>query len=275
MNSEIASWMIRMLKGAFIGTGFIMPGISGGALAAVFGLYERMINFLADIRKDFKDNFFFFLPVGIGGLLGLFVFSVVLSIFFEMAETQIKWFFIGCIAGTLPSLWKQAGRGGRQNGHVAALIICFIVCLLFLISADAAIGGEMPLNIYTWLFTGALIAFGVVVPGLSTSTLLIFLGLYAPMMRGIADLDLFMIIPIGVGGAVTIIMFSRAMSYLLNKAYNMFFHGIIGFVLASTILIIPTEYNYISMGGLVSLFVFFLGGLLGLWMCRLEEKQKK
>ena len=273
-NDDIASWLIRMLKGAFIGTGFILPGISGGALAAVFGLYERMIKFLADIRKDFRENLFFFLPVGIGGLMGIFIFSVVLSLFFEMAETQIIWFFIGCIVGTLPSLWSQAGREGRRKHHVAILIICFTAALLFLQFIEAAAGGAMPLNIYTWAVAGALIAFGAVVPGLSTSTLLIFLGLYAPMTRGIADLDLYVIIPIGIGGAFTIIAFSRMMAFVLDRAYSALFHGIVGFVLASTILIIPIDYDYFSIGGLLCLMVLILGILLALWMCGLEDRYK-
>ena len=70
-------WMLRFVKGMFIGSGFILPGVSGGALAAVFGMYERLISFLAHITKNFKENVLFFLPVGLGGVTG---------IFFQMAQ---------------------------------------------------------------------------------------------------------------------------------------------------------------------------------------------
>src|SRR5690349_12353202 len=101
-------WIFRFIKGMFIGTGAILPGVSGGALAAVFGIYERMISFLANITKDFKKNVLYFLPVGIGGVVGIFLLSIALSFFFERSEVQLLWFFIGCIIGIFPSLFKQA-----------------------------------------------------------------------------------------------------------------------------------------------------------------------
>ena len=269
INDNITSWLLRMLKGAFIGSGFIMPGISGGALATVFGLYERMIRFLADIRKDFLENFLFFLPVGLGGIGGVFIFSLILNYFFEVAEMQIIWFFVGCIAGTLPSLWRQAGStGGHKKHHIATLIICFAVAIIFLRYIDHAVGGNMPHNIYTWLLAGVVIAFGVVIPGLSTSTLLLFLQLYAPMMAGIASLDFSVIIPIGIGGVLTIFLFSRLMAFILDKAYGSLFHGIIGFVAASTLLILPGGFD------LLSLVAVILGILLAVWMGSLEGDNK-
>ena len=85
----------------FIGSGFILPGVSGGALAAIFGLYERMIAFLANVTKDFKKNVLFFLPVGIGALAGIVVLSFGVSYLLGNFETIILWFFIGCIVGTI------------------------------------------------------------------------------------------------------------------------------------------------------------------------------
>ncbi len=63
-NQEVGyttkDWMLRFVKGMFIGSGFILPGVSGGALAAVFGMYERLISFLAHLTKNFKENVFVF-----------------------------------------------------------------------------------------------------------------------------------------------------------------------------------------------------------------------
>lgn len=70
-NEGIIDWFIRFVKGMFIGSGAILPGVSGGALAAVFGIYENMIAFLSNIRKDFLKNVNYFIPVGIGGLFGI------------------------------------------------------------------------------------------------------------------------------------------------------------------------------------------------------------
>ena len=69
------SWLARLIKGIVIALGFILPGISGGVLAAILGIYERMIGFLAHPFKDFKENILYFIPVAIGMLLGIGLFS--------------------------------------------------------------------------------------------------------------------------------------------------------------------------------------------------------
>ena len=71
----MTDWLLRFVKGIFIGSGFILPGVSGGALAAVFGVYERIISFLAHLTRDFKKNVRFFIPLGLGGIAGVFLFS--------------------------------------------------------------------------------------------------------------------------------------------------------------------------------------------------------
>ncbi|MCL2616595.1 MAG: DUF368 domain-containing protein [Defluviitaleaceae bacterium] len=273
MSDTLHAWLVRFLKGAFIGSGFILPGVSGGALAAVLGLYERMILFLANITKDFRDNFLFFLPVGLGGVSGIFVFSVFLSFFFETAEVQLTWFFIGCIVGTLPSLWRQAGSLGRKNMHLAVLVLGLLGALSFLDYISRSVGGALPLNVYTWLMAGGLIGLSSIIPGLSTSNLLLFLQLYAPMTHGIASLDFGVIIPIGVGGLVTVLIFSRVMALLFKHAYAVLFHGIIGFVLASTIMIVPWHYDYTSLGGLLCAGIAIVGIVFGGWMCGLDSRR--
>ena len=75
MYKRLWDWILRMGKGILIGTGFILPGVSGGALAAVFGIYRPMISFLAHPSRDFLRQALFFLPVGLGGLGGVFFLS--------------------------------------------------------------------------------------------------------------------------------------------------------------------------------------------------------
>lgn len=110
-----SDWFLRFIKGMFIGSGFILPGVSGGALAAVFGIYERIISFLAHITKNFKENVLFFIPVGLGGLTGVFVLSFAVSFLLGEFETIMLWFFVGCIIGTIPALWKEAGKKAEEQ----------------------------------------------------------------------------------------------------------------------------------------------------------------
>ena len=115
----IIDWILRFFKGALIGTGFILPGVSGGALAAIFGLYQRIVSFIAHITRDFIKNCLFFIPIGFGALFGMFLLARPLSFFLENYNAQVIWGFIGCIIGTLPSLWKEAGKEGRHIPIIA------------------------------------------------------------------------------------------------------------------------------------------------------------
>jgi len=265
-------WIFRFIKGMFIGSGAILPGVSGGALAAVFGIYERMISFLAHLTKDFKKNVLYFIPVGLGGIFGVFLLSFAISFFFEKSETQIVWFFIGCIVGTLPAIFKQASKKGREPKHIGIMIITAIVFLLLLRNGESLINGSLPLNMGTWTIAGAIIGLGAVVPGLSPSNFLVYLDMYKPMTDGIKDLDFTVIIPIAVGVIITVLALSKLMDFIFKKIYTGMYHFILGVIFASTIMIIPVDYNYLNAGTLISVAACAGGILLGTWMSRLEEK---
>ncbi len=270
----MSEWFIRFIKGIFIGSGFILPGVSGGALAAVFGVYEKIISFLAHITKNFKENFLFLLPLGLGGLTGVFIFSVALSYFLDLYEVQILWVFIGCIVGTIPTLWKQAGIKGREKRHYVTMTITFIFMLAFMFYGDKLFSDHIPQNTFTWILAGALIGLGVIVPGLSPSNLLIYLGMYKGMTDGIKNLDFSIIIPIGIGGLLVLLLLSKVMEVIFKKAYTGFFHFILGVVFSSTLMIVPRNFNYLSLNIIPIILCFILGCIIGLWMTNLETKYK-
>ena len=268
-------WVLRFFKGALIGTGFILPGVSGGALAAIFGLYQRIVSFIAHITRDFIKNVLFFIPVGLGALLGMFLLARPLSFLLENYEAQVIWGFIGCIVGTLPSLWKEAGKEGRLKQHYVILVLTAIIGFCLLYAARHFLAAQMPLNFITWIFAGLLIALGVLVPGMSPSNFLIYLGMYRPMVDAFGTMDIMVLLPIMIGFAACLFSFSRLIDMLLNKIYSGLFHFVVGIVIASTLMIIPTNFNYLSFGVFVCFITFVAGIVLGAWMSRLEEKYKK
>lgn len=268
------NWFLRFIKGMFIGSGFILPGVSGGALAAVFGIYERIIAFLAHITKDFKKNVLFFIPVGLGGITGVFLLSFVVSYALGTYETFILWFFVGCIIGTVPALWEQAGKKGRKGNHLIILAITFIVSLVFLFYGEGLFTGGVAQNFGTWMIAGALIGLGIIVPGLSPSNFLVYMGMYKAMADGIKNMDLMVIIPIGLGGLICVLLLSKLMDYIFTKAYAGLFHFILGVVFASTIMIIPRNFNYLSAGTFICIIMCIAGAALGYWMSMLEKKYK-
>ena len=267
-------WLLRFVKGMFIGSGFILPGVSGGALAAIFGIYERIITFLAHITRTFKENVLFFIPVGLGGVTGVFLLSFVVSFALGTYENIVLWFFVGCILGTIPALWKEAGKKGRSNRDVLILVISFVAGLLFLWKGSALFS-HVDQNFFTWIIAGALIGLGMIVPGLSPSNFLVYMGMYKAMSDGIKTLNFGIIIPIGIGGIVCVLGLSKVMDYIFSKAYPQLFHFIMGIVFASTVMIVPTDYSGFTAGNYVACVVLCLAGIaLGAWMSRLEEKYK-
>ena len=278
------SWLIRIFKGIVIALGFILPGVSGGVLAAILGIYERMIYFLAHIKENFRENVLYFLPVGIGMVLGIALFSLPVEYLLEHYKIIVLWGFAGAIIGTTPSLLKESTReSDRDRTDVIWFVATFFIsgiCLYFLNS----LVGTLPANFLTFILAGALIALGILVPGLSPSNLLLVLGLYSPMLIGFKSLDILgTFLPIGIGGLLAFVIFSKSMHYALENYHSRVYHFIIGIVLSSTVLIlVPNPGNSESIHYantsiitfVTAAFFFGLGTWLGAWMSQLEEKYK-
>lgn len=275
-ETDNQSWLLRFVKGMFIGSGFIIPGVSGGALAAIFGLYEQIITFLANLTKNFIENVKFFIPVGLGGLFGIAVLSWGISYLLGTFETIMIWFFVGAIIGTMPQLWQEAGSQGRSAKDYTLLMASFIFGLLILNLGNQLMDGQVAPSFAAWMLCGGLIALGVLVPGLSPSNFILYMGLYQDMADGFKSLDLTVIIPIGIGGLLTVLILAKIIEYIFKKFYSGFFHFIIGIVAASTIMIIvPADYTGFSfIHYLMCLISLVTGTALGWWMAQLEQKYK-
>lgn len=267
---SLGDWFIRLVKGIIIGVGFITPGLSGGVLAVVFGIYEPLMRFLANLKHKFLKNVFFFLPIGIGGVLGIIAFSAVVDFAFSNFAAQFIWLFIGFIAGTFPSLFKTAGKQGRRTWHWALLGGMAVLILLFMRWMESINNMSLPQTFLNWVLSGALIGLGVVVPGMSPSNFLIYLGLYQPMASGIRQLDLGVIIPLVLGLIVCVFGFARLVSGLFKKAYTVMYHLILGIVVGSTLAIIPGGVKGWTIA--VCIILFFAGGAVSYLLSKLDEK---
>mgnify|MGYP000862723419 FL=1 len=278
------SWISKMIKGIVIALGFILPGISGGVLAAILGIYERMIRFLAHPFKQLKEDVLYFLPVAIGMLLGIGLFSYPIEYLLEHYQVYLLWSFAGAIIGTVPSLVKEANRDSeRDKVDLIWFWTTFIISGIALYGLNFVVG-SLSASFLNFILAGSLLALGILVPGLSPSNLLLILGLYAPMLTGFKSFDLFgTFLPIGIGAVLTLIAFSKFMDYALRVYHSRVYHFIIGIVLSSTLLILlPNAGNpeSISYAGLsivsyvIIAFFFALGIWLGIWMSQLEEKYK-
>ena len=278
------SWISKIIKGIIIALGFILPGISGGVLAAILGIYERMIRFLAHPFKQLKEDILYFLPVAIGMLLGIGLFSYPIEYLLEHYQVYVLWSFAGAIIGTVPSLVKEANRESeRDKVDLIWFWATFIISGISLYSLNFVVG-SLSATFLNFILAGALLALGILVPGLNPSNLLLILGLYSPMLTGFKTFDLFgTFLPIGIGAVLTFVAFSKFMDYALRVYHSRVYHFIIGIVLSSTLLIlIPNagSSESISYAGLsivsyvIIAFFFALGIWLGIWMSQLEDKYK-
>ena len=275
----------RFFKGVVIALGFILPGVSGGVLAAILGIYERLLGFMAHFRRNFKRDFWYFVPVGLGGIVGIALLSAPLEYLLAHAQVIVLWGFAGAIIGTLPALMKTAtSRAPRDWLDGVWFFGTFIISagLLYFMSE---LFGTLPANFGGFIVAGALIALGVLVPGLSPSNLLLILGLFTPMLTGFKRLDIVGVyLPIAIGGILAMALFSKLMDHLLVKFHSRVYHFILGIVLASTMLIlIPNPYAAESISYahatlstyLFSAIALAVGIALGYWMSALESKYKE
>ena len=248
-------------------------------LAAILGIYERMLRFMAHLTKNFKENFLFFLPVGIGGIVGIGLLSKPLEWLLQNYQIIVFWGFAGAIIGTLPALAKESTlKSKRTTGDLLWFFGSMVIGFLFLYFMGDILG-TIPANFIGFVIAGGLIALGVLVPGLSPSNLLLVLGLYDPMLKGFKSFDIMgVFLPIAIGGLAVMLLFSKLMEWLLTHYHSKVYHFILGIVIASTILIvIPPVANYSGftwVTAVIGIILFVLGAWLGLWMSKLEEKYK-
>lgn len=231
----------NFIKGIAIGIGAIVPGVSGGALALIFGIFERLTFAIANITKDFKKNVIFFFPIGLGGIVGVLVFSRVMNYLLNNYEVEVKYLLIGLIIGTFPLVIKEANRHGFKIKYLIPFVITLVTTVLFAILENQVINvipegnpGLIQLMVY-----GAIMGFGTIVPGISASFILMYIGAYQILLDAISTINITVLIPTGMGFGLSIILFANIVALLLKKAYGYTYYAILGFVIASIIPVFP------------------------------------
>lgn len=232
-------YLLLVLRGILVGFGAIMPGISGGTLCVAFGMYQPLMQLLAHpiqtLRKDGLRLAAFVLGVGIGfvGLSGL------ASWLMAKDSDGITCAFIGLILGTLPGLWQDAGKTGRGRAAYGSLAAGFMVLGGALLVLRRGGGVTIAPDFWGFLICGVFWGLSFVVPGLGSSTLLIFFGLYQPMLEGIAQLSFPVLIPLALGMGLCLLTLPRLVNLALEKKPVEIAHAIIGVTAASVLAVIP------------------------------------
>lgn len=254
-------FLFSTFKGILIGAGAILPGISSGVLCVIFGIYEKLINSVLGIFKDFKKNFTFLLSIAIGGSIGFFLFGSILNYFFTSYNVECKSLFLGLILGSVPSLFKEANK--KKKFRLSFLIYTFISFTigLFLFLLENKISNSSIVfhdNFIYLLLSGFAMSAGVIIPGVSSTVILMCFGTYFIYLEAISLLNLSVLIPIGIGLVCGSIFFLFLIRFLFKNYVHQTYYSIIGFVLGSIFVLLPNNINFIS------LLLFILGFIIAI-----------
>lgn len=228
-------------KGILIGAGAILPGISSGVLCVIFGIYESLINCVFNFFKNIKQNFKFLFPIVSGGLVGIIIFGNILKYLFFAYPIQVKFIFIGLILGSLPALIKESTSKVKFKPYYLLFTLLSLALGIFLVFLENHLTTSSA-NEYSFLFlmfSGLLMSAGVIIPGVSSTLILMLLGVYEFYIDSVATLYLPFLFPLGIGLFIGSFIFMKITQFLLKKYYAQTFFTIIGFTIGSIFVLYP------------------------------------
>lgn len=232
---NITSIVSIILKGLVVGASMLVPGVSGGTTAIILGIYDKLIHAVSGFFRDIKKNFLFLLVFCVGAGVGMLLFARVILFAVETWHLPMMFFFIGAIVGSLPMLYRQAKVTKFSPLYVVFAIVgvAIVLSLGYLPKPDTDFSGGGLSNIAMMLVSGLIIAVALVLPGISTSHMLLVLGMYNSTLTAIETLNVSYLLPIVIGVGVGIILVTKVLEMALNKFPQITYFVIIGFVLGS------------------------------------------
>lgn len=238
---NILSFVLIFIESMLIGIGGILPGISGGVLCMIFGFYRPLMETLADPIHKLVPNLGILLPLALGSATGFLVSAGAVADALGAYETIATCAFVGLIVGTIPEMWQDAGEKGRTKGSITALVLTAVIFTVMLTALNQGTGGvKLDADIFWFFVSGAFIGLSIVVPGLAFSSTLMFFGLYEPMMLGVKELRLDVLLPVLGGIVITIVILPRLVSGLFEKYHSIVSHITLGIVVGTTIPLMMT-----------------------------------
>ena len=254
--------IILFIKGFIMGIANIIPGVSGGTLAIILGIYEDFIGALSHFFKNFKKNLLFILPVGLGMLASIATMSNVID--YSLHKFTLVMFFVGLVLGGIPLLLNKVK--GKKDSKVFANIIAFIITfsivifmavakLIFSTDFSISFAHLSIISLILIFLVGILAAGTMVIPGVSGSLVLMLIGYYEPVIKTIKSLVHFdnvahnglIILIFGLGIIVGIVGIARLFEYLFKKHETVTYYGVLGFIFASVIAIPISTFTSISV----------------------------
>jgi len=253
VNKDYIVWI---LKGAAMGAADAVPGVSGGTIALITGIYERFIGALASFKpslwqyikvKDFKGlwqaidgNFLLFLGTGI--IVSLFSVLNLMHYLLETVEPVVWSFFMGVI---LVSLWQLSSGRSWQIRDIFLLLVGLCISVGLIVGGNIVIasGNAIEATPLMLVLGGALAICAMLLPGISGSFMLVLIGLYPVVLEAVHDRNIVIVMWVALGCFIGIISFSRVLQWLLSQWHDRVISFMLGFVAGALVKVWPWQHE--------------------------------
>lgn len=259
----------QFMKGIALGAGAILPGISSGVLCVVFGIYETLIDSILGFYKHIKKSCLFLLPLLLGGFVGIVLLGNFLQYLFEYHHTLASFAFIGLIVGSIPGLIKEAHVPRISLTYWLSLLLtlCFSLYLISLeFSGYFASTQTSSASFFELMLAGFVMSFGVVVPGISSTVILMLIGKYTIYLSAVASFNFSVLFPMGIGLVLGGLLLLILIKFLFAHFRSITYFAIIGFALGSIPVLFPSSIassGELLLGIILMLLCMLLVNILG------------
>jgi len=262
----------HFIKGIIIGIATLVPGVSGGTMSLILGVYDDMIHAVSGFFKDIKKNFKFLAVIGSGGVVGIVAFSKIITYGLDHFHFPVIYFFLGVIFAGIPVLYKEANKG-KEKGKKKTDYLFFAIGVILIVVMSLYNGTIINLagstGIFNFIFlivAGIIIAVALILPGISTSFMLLALGLYDITLNAINHVQLDYLVPICIGALIGVIATTKILENCLTNKPRPTYLLILGFVLGSIIQVFPGL--PIGLDIIWSIVTFILGYVMIYYMSK-------
>lgn len=266
-------------KGIAIGVSMIIPGFSGGTIAVLMNIYDKILEAITGIFKHFKASLLVLIPLVIGAIIGFAGLVFPLNYGLSHIPLVIVSLFVGFIIGGIPFIYKKVQGKENPISIIIGLLAMALVISLCFIKKDGNVNlSELNVGIWFYLMlAGFLSSVALVAPGISGSMTLMTLGVYTPIINILKEImsfenlshNLLLIIPIALGLVIGFIVMSILMKYLLKKHTTSTYFAILGFIIGSIVTIYyvtitdktyPVKFDALNI--ILSIVVLIIGVVL-------------
>lgn len=271
------TWILYIIFGVIIGVANIIPGVSGGTMAVVLNIYDKLIDSVSNFRKDFKKSIMFLLPIGIGAVLGIVAFSKLIEFLLTNYPLATNFFFIGLILGSIPMIFKRATEDRFRLSSLVPFLLFLIGMLVLSSFSDGAMSGEVVSQLSAGIFIkllvcSAIAAAAMILPGVSGSMVMVILGTYNTVLTAISSMNILMLVPVGIGVLIGIIGGAKVIDLCLKKFPQATFFAILGLILGSIYPLIANAGFSFSAEGIVAIVLMIVAA--GISLAFSSEKLK-